>query len=67
LANMMLIQDEQTAAIFRRAGLKLTDAQWAAFTNNQDLAFSAKEALEVGFVQEIAEFTPPPGTTLFTL
>jgi hypothetical protein len=48
LASMMLIQDEQTVAIFREAGLKLTDAQWTDFTNNRDLAFSAKDALEVG-------------------
>jgi ATP-dependent protease ClpP protease subunit len=67
LANMMLIQDEQTVAIFRKADLKLTEAQWADFTNNKDLAFSAKEALEVGFIQEIAEFSPPPGTPLFSL
>jgi ATP-dependent protease ClpP protease subunit len=67
LVNMMLIQDEQTVAIFRKAGVKLTDAQWADFTNNKDLPFSAKEAKETGFVQEIVEFSPPPGTTLFSL
>ncbi|MGC2111080.1 MAG: ATP-dependent Clp protease proteolytic subunit, partial [Candidatus Korobacteraceae bacterium] len=67
LVNTMLAEDERTEAIFRRAGLKLTDAQWADFANNKDLMFTAKDVVEMGFVQEIAEFSPPAGTVLFTV
>jgi ATP-dependent protease ClpP protease subunit len=67
VADMMLIEDERTEAIYRGSGLALTAAHWQEFKNNETVTFSAKEALVLGFVQEISEFSPPPGTTLFAL
>ena len=59
--DAMLTQDERANAIYRQSGLKLTTAHWDQLTDNKNLTFSAKEAMDIGFVQEIAEFSPPPG------
>ena len=40
--------------------------KWSYFDHN-DLWFSAEDAVRFGIADEIAEFDPPVGTTLFTL
>jgi ATP-dependent Clp protease, protease subunit len=67
LVKMMRLEDDRTEAIYRASNLRLTDEHWADFTNNKNLSFSAETALSIGLVQEIAEFSPPLGTTLFSL
>jgi ATP-dependent Clp protease protease subunit len=66
LADKALVEDRRTEAILR-AGITLTDAEWAAFTDYKDVRFSAEDALRVGLIQQIADFSPPPRTTLFGL
>jgi ATP-dependent protease ClpP protease subunit len=67
LANGLMVEDERTKAIYREAGLQLTEAQWADLDNNKTLTFTAQAALTSGFIQEVAEFSPPPKTILFAL
>jgi ATP-dependent Clp protease, protease subunit len=59
--NALLIQDKRAEAIYRETGLGLTETHWNELANNKTLIFSAKEAVEIGFAQEIAEFSPPGG------
>ena len=40
--------------------------KWSYF-DHHDLWFSAEDAVRFGIADEIAEFDPPVGTTLFTL
>jgi ATP-dependent protease ClpP protease subunit len=63
----MLIQDGMAESIYRQVGLKLTAAHWDKLADNDNLTFSAKEAMEIGLVQQIEEFRPPSGSVLFPL
>jgi ATP-dependent protease ClpP protease subunit len=59
--NALLVQDKRAEAIYRETSLALTETHWKELANNKTLMFSAKEAVEIGFAQEIAEFSPPKG------
>jgi hypothetical protein len=49
-----------------RNHIKLTAEQWDEL-NYQNLTFNAEDSVKIGFADEIAEFTPPPGAKLFTV
>jgi len=63
-AASLRIDDARTEAILREH-IKLTDHQWQELNYNE-LIFTAEDALKIGFAQAIADFTPPPGTVIFT-
>lgn len=64
-AKSLVLDDERTEAILRRH-TKLTEDQWKEIEHH-DLTLSAKEAVEVGIADEIAEFAPPKGTQIYNL
>ncbi len=65
LAKAAILADETTESILR-THINLPDDRWSEF-NYHDLHFSAKEAVEFGIADEIAEFAPPAGTQLFSI
>jgi len=64
-AESLRIDDARTEAILRNH-IGLSDEQWTAL-NYKELTFGAEEAVKIGFADEIAEFTPPPGARIFTV
>ncbi len=58
------IDDERTEAILR-ANLVLPDDSWAQYSGGMDVVFTAQQAVDAGFADEIADFSPPPDTTRF--
>jgi ATP-dependent Clp protease protease subunit len=63
MAKSIRMDDERSEAIMREH-LKLSPSQWAAL-DKDELYFTAKEALEVGFIQEIGDFAPPAGAHVY--
>jgi ATP-dependent Clp protease protease subunit len=63
IVNAAIVDDQRTEAILRRH-IRLTDERWAEFDNN-DLIFTAEQAVATGVADEIAEFVPPAGTRLY--
>ena len=49
-----------------RNHIALTDEQWQRL-NYENLTFNANDSVAIGFAQEVAEFTPPAGSKLFTV
>lgn len=64
LADQVARGDESTEAIIR-GSTSIPDEIWSLIQHN-DVRFSAKEAIEFGIAQEIADFSPPPGTRLYS-
>jgi ATP-dependent Clp protease protease subunit len=60
-----ILHDKRTEAILRQH-INMPDSKWAHFDHN-DLWFSAEDAVQCGMANEIAEFSPPPGTQLFAI
>jgi ATP-dependent protease ClpP protease subunit len=48
------------------ANITVTDAHWNEL-KYRDVWFSAREAVELGLADEIGEFEPPKGGTLFVI
>ena len=61
----LTLDDKRTEAILRRH-INLTEDQWKQLDSN-DLVFSAEEAVRIGLADEIADFTPPKGSQVFTI
>jgi ATP-dependent Clp protease protease subunit len=61
----LAIDDDRTSKLLRRH-LTLTDDQWHHIDRN-DLTLPADEALQLGLVHEIADFSPPKGATLYAI
>lgn len=53
-------QDATAEAIYKEAGIKFTDTQLTDLRSDKELLLSAEEALEIGLIHEIGEFSPPP-------
>jgi ATP-dependent Clp protease, protease subunit len=64
-AQTLALDDERTEAILRSQA-NLPEDRWRDL-DYRDLLFNAKEALEWGFVDEIADFRPPYGQPLPSL
>jgi ATP-dependent Clp protease, protease subunit len=64
-AESAVLFDHNIEAILREH-IRMPDEKWKQFDNN-DLWFSAKDAVNCGIAHEIGEFTPPPGAKVFTL
>lgn len=58
--------DEERCKTILKSKITLTPKQWAAYANN-DLTFSAKEALKAGFVHRHGLFTPIKNAPLFNI
>jgi ATP-dependent Clp protease protease subunit len=63
-AASLRIDDARVEAILREH-ITLSEEQWEELNYN-DLTFTAEEAIKAGFAQEIADFAPPPATSIFT-
>lgn len=63
--KILKVEDNRVESILKER-TKLTDEQWAHL-DRHDLWLSAQEAVEVGVADEVAEFTPPKGTTLLAI
>jgi ATP-dependent protease ClpP protease subunit len=64
-AKIAALDDTRTEAILRDR-TKLSEDHWKEIEYH-DLTLSAKEAVEVGIADEIAEFAPPIGTQIYNL
>jgi ATP-dependent Clp protease protease subunit len=64
-AASLRIDDARVEAILREH-ITLTPEQWKDLNYN-DLTFNAEDSVRIGFAQEIAEFTPPPGANIFSV
>ncbi len=64
-AEALLIDDTRTEAILR-AHITLSDERWKEL-DYHDVVFSADEAVDVGLADDIAEFSPPPGTQVYNI
>jgi len=60
LSDNLALEDARTESILR-AHLNLPDELWTQITHH-DVYLSGEDALAYGLVDEIAEFSPPPGT-----
>jgi ATP-dependent Clp protease, protease subunit len=65
LAEAAHLDDMRTEAILR-AHIKISDEQWRRL-NSRDLHFCGPEAVTVGFADEVGDFHPPPGATLYNI
>jgi ATP-dependent Clp protease protease subunit len=63
IVDSALLDDRRTEVILRE-NLTLPDERWVSFEND-DLHFSAQEAVEYGIADEIADFAPPPGARIW--
>lgn len=59
------LADHRTEAILRQH-ITMPIERWAHYNHN-DLWFSAEDAVKFGLADEIAEFSPPPNTELFSI
>jgi ATP-dependent Clp protease protease subunit len=59
------VDDQRTEAILRQH-LNLSGEQWQLH-DTSDLWLTAQEALACGLADEIADFSPPPGTMVFNV
>ena len=59
------IDDARVEAILRNH-LKLPDDLWKELYH-RDLVFSAQDAVKYGLADEVAEFTPPTGATIYNI
>lgn len=64
-AESAVLFDETTEEILREH-INMPEERWERFNHN-DLWFSAEEAVKYGIANEIGEFSPPPGTLLYTV
>jgi len=65
VAKSITIDDERTESILREH-LKLSKEEWDAL-NYTDLHFSGGEAVNIGLVHEIGEFSPPHGSEIWDI
>ena len=65
--RLLELDDSRTEAIFREAGINFTEQHWTDFGNNKDIILNPQEALAVGLVQVICEFSPPPRSPLIPI
>ena len=63
-AESAVLFDKNTEAILR-AHINMPAEKWSHFNHN-DLWFSAEDAVKYGIADEIAEFSPPTGTRLWS-
>lgn len=57
--------DSRTESVLRKS-LQLTPAQWQVLART-DLHLSARDALDVGLIEEIRDFSPRPGARLINI
>jgi ATP-dependent Clp protease protease subunit len=62
LADSVELDDRRTEAILS-GHITLSNDQWLKLEH--DLFLSADDALKVGLIHEIGDFSPPPGTQIF--
>ena len=60
----MRLDDARMETILRRH-LRLPAERWGQL-GRIDMTFSAQQAIEYGFADEIGEFSPPPDTKVLT-
>jgi ATP-dependent Clp protease protease subunit len=65
IVNAALLDDQRTEAILKER-LSLPADKWEHFESD-DLHFSAQEAVQYGIADEIADFSPPPGTQIYNI
>lgn len=65
LGKSLVVDDSRTETILRE-GLRLPDELWAKHSR-YDLYLTAKESVEYGLADEIADFSPPFGSKIFTV
>jgi ATP-dependent Clp protease protease subunit len=64
IVDAAILDDKRTETILREK-LVLPEEKWRSF-DNDNLHFSAEEAVRYGIADEIADFSPPPGTHIWT-
>jgi ATP-dependent protease ClpP protease subunit len=57
--------DERRVDNILRSSLNFSEAQWADL-RNKDFWLTADDALKIGMVTEIGEFSPPKGSQVFS-
>lgn len=65
IVQNLTLDDERTEAILRQH-IQLPKKLWSKFSHH-DLYLSAKEAIEFGIADEIADFSPPPDAKIFSV
>jgi ATP-dependent Clp protease protease subunit len=65
IAEGIQVDDARTEAILRKH-LRLSDEEWTQLVR-RGLTFGASASVDRGFADEIAEFSPPPGTEVFNI
>jgi len=65
IAEGIRVDDARVEAILRKH-LNLPNERWAQL-NVRDMTFTAEDAVEYGFADEIGEFTPPFGGKVFNV
>jgi ATP-dependent Clp protease protease subunit len=65
IVNSAILDDQRTEAILKER-LTLPDEKWRHFDNN-DLYFSADEAVKYGIADEVADFSPPFGQKIYNI
>jgi ATP-dependent Clp protease protease subunit len=66
VAESLAINDQVTESLLRNH-ITLSIAQWERLNDHGNLFLTAKEAIECGITEEIGDFSPAPGTTLYTI
>ena len=64
-AQSLTLDDQRTEAILRNH-VTLDMDRWSRL-DHYDIRFSAKEAVDAGLADEVAEFAPPPGSLIYTV
>lgn len=64
MMESVLFDDQRTEAILRQH-ITMPEDKWADLNN--DLWFSAEDAVKFGIADEIAEFAPPQGSKIFNI
>src|SRR5258708_6915965 len=66
VADSLATNDQVTESLLR-SHTTLSADQWNKLNDLGNLFLTAKEAIECGITEEIADFSPPPGTTLYAI
>lgn len=66
LAEATAMDDKRTQAIIKEH-TSLPTTMWKKLQGGGDLFFSAEDAVKFGIADEIGDFSPPPGTAIFSV
>jgi ATP-dependent Clp protease, protease subunit len=65
-AKALRLDDDRMEAILKEH-LKFSEARWSEFRHNAEFWFTAEDAVKDGIAIEIGEFSPPMGSTIFSV